>query len=106
LIAPRLFRSEVTAVVRKAVFQQRINPEQGHVILSQLLIYPVEFHEDIDLLKAAYELAVRFNRPELMIHSTWHWRNGLIANFGQQMRTSLTVFKRNFAGSAGLASWT
>jgi predicted nucleic acid-binding protein len=63
LTAPRLFRSEITAVVRKAVYQQRITSEQGRVMLSQLLIYPMEFHEDDDLLKEAYELAVHFNRP-------------------------------------------
>jgi predicted nucleic acid-binding protein len=32
-------------------------------MLARLLVYPVEFHEDNDLLKEAYELAVRFNRP-------------------------------------------
>src|SRR5258708_23556676 len=63
LPGPRLFRSEITAVFRKAVYQQRLNAEQGRVMLSRLLAYPVEFHEDDDLLKEAYELAVRFNRP-------------------------------------------
>ncbi len=63
LTAPRLFRSEITAVVRKAVYQQRMTPEQGRAMLSQLLAYPVELHEDTDLLKEAYDLAVRFNRP-------------------------------------------
>ena len=32
LIAPRLFRSEITAVVRKVVFQQRMTPEQGRAM--------------------------------------------------------------------------
>jgi predicted nucleic acid-binding protein len=50
-------------VVRKVVYQQRLTPEQGRSMLAQLLIYPVEFHEDDALLKEAYELAVRFNRP-------------------------------------------
>lgn len=63
LIAPRLFRSELTAVIRKVVYQQRLTAEQGRVLLSQLLRYPLEFHEDDELLKEAYELAVRFNRP-------------------------------------------
>lgn len=63
LTAPRLFRSEITAVIRKVVYQQRITPEQGRVMLAQLLMYPVGFHEDDILLKEAYELAVRFNRP-------------------------------------------
>lgn len=63
LTAPRLFRSEITAVVRKAVYQQRMTPEQGRTMLAQLLIYPVEFYEDNALFREAYELAVRFNRP-------------------------------------------
>jgi len=32
-------------------------------MLSQLLVYPVEYHEDDALLKTAFELAHRFNRP-------------------------------------------
>ena len=63
LAAPRLFRSEITAVVRKAVYQQRITYEQGRGMLARLLVYPVEFHEDDALLKSAYELAETFNRP-------------------------------------------
>ena len=63
LVASRLFRSEITAVVRKVVYQQRITPAQGRVMLVNLLAYPVEFHDDDDLLKEAYDLAVRFNRP-------------------------------------------
>lgn len=63
LVAPRLFRSEITAVVRKVVYQERMTPEQGRNMLAKLLIYPVEFYEDDELLKEAYELAVRFNRP-------------------------------------------
>jgi hypothetical protein len=63
LTAPRLFRSEITAVVHKAVYQQRLTPEQGRALLSQLLVYPVDFHEDTALFKEADDLAVGFNRP-------------------------------------------
>jgi predicted nucleic acid-binding protein len=63
LFAPRLFRSELVAVVRKAVFQSRITHEQGRQFLSLLLEYPITFFEDDDLLKDAYELAYRFNLP-------------------------------------------
>ena len=63
LVAPRLFRSEITAVIRKAVYQERITHEQGRKMLAQFLVYPVEFHEDNVLLKTAYELAETFNRP-------------------------------------------
>lgn len=63
LAAPRLFRSEITAVVCEAVYQLRIGHEPGRMILAQLLAYPVELYEDIDLLKEACELAVLLNRP-------------------------------------------
>lgn len=63
LVAPRLFRSEITAVMRKAVFQQRITHETGRKLLNQLLLYPVTFYEDIALLQEAYEIAQQFNRP-------------------------------------------
>lgn len=56
LTAPRLFRSEITAVIRKAVYQRRTTLTQGRALLTQLLMYTVEFHE-------AYEIAHRFNRP-------------------------------------------
>lgn len=59
LIAPRLFRSELTAVVRKAAYRQRLTVEQGRTLLTQLLRYPLEFYEDDDLLKEAYELSVQ-----------------------------------------------
>jgi predicted nucleic acid-binding protein len=63
LAAPRLFRSEITAVVRKVVYQQRITHDQGRAMLARLLLYPMDFHEDDALLKSAYELADEFNRP-------------------------------------------
>lgn len=63
LTAPRLFQSEITAVLRKVVYQERLTPGQGRLMLAQLLEYPIEFHEDKALLKEAYELAVRYNRP-------------------------------------------
>jgi predicted nucleic acid-binding protein len=63
LIAPRLFRAEVTAVMRKAVYQQRIAHEDGRRLLRQILAYPVTFFDDNALLENAYDLAKQFNRP-------------------------------------------
>ncbi len=63
LAAPRLFRSEITAVVRKVVYQQRITHEQGRGMLTRLLSYPVDFYEDDTLLQSAYELAEQYTRP-------------------------------------------
>jgi predicted nucleic acid-binding protein len=63
LITPRLFRSEITAVMRKAVYQERISYNEGRKMLNQLLAYPVKFYEDELLLQTAYELAEYFKRP-------------------------------------------
>lgn len=62
LVAPRLFRSEITAVLRKAVFQQRITYAAGRELLL-LLQAPIEFHDDDMLLRSAFEIATRFNLP-------------------------------------------
>lgn len=63
LIAPHLLKSEITAVMRKVVYQSRMTHEDGHLILTRLLRYSVTFYEDDDLLKKAYELAYQLNRP-------------------------------------------
>jgi predicted nucleic acid-binding protein len=63
LAAPRLFRSEIAAVLRKIVFQSRITHPQGRSLLAQPLADPVTFCEDDDLLMSAYNLAHQFNRP-------------------------------------------
>ena len=53
LAAPRLFRSELVAVIRKAVFQKRITADHGDLLLDETLAYPVAFHDDNVLLKRA-----------------------------------------------------
>lgn len=63
LIAPHLFKSEVTAVLRKVVYQNRITHRQGELTLQRLLNYPILFYEDDNLLKRAFELAQIYNRP-------------------------------------------
>lgn len=63
LAAPILFRYEVVAVTRKAVYQNRISLVRGLQIRDFLLTYPVELHFDEALLKRAYELASTHNRP-------------------------------------------
>lgn len=63
LIAPQLWRSEVTAVIRKAVFQERVSANEGQEILAGLLLYPIQFYEDNELLIEAYKISVRFNQP-------------------------------------------
>jgi predicted nucleic acid-binding protein len=63
LVAPHLFKSEITAVLRKAVYQERITHYQGDGFLNYILGYPVTFYEDVALLKHSYELAYQLNRP-------------------------------------------
>ena len=63
IIAPRLFRAELVAVIRKAVYQKRISHTQGKGFLLLLLESPVTFVDDDELLLSAYELAAQFNLP-------------------------------------------
>ncbi|HRF98989.1 MAG TPA: type II toxin-antitoxin system VapC family toxin [Aggregatilineales bacterium] len=63
LIAPILFKSEITAVLRKVVYQNRITHHQGELALQRLLNYPIQFYDDDSLLKRAFELAQIYNRP-------------------------------------------
>ncbi len=63
LAVPTLFRYEIVAVTRKAVFQTRISPEEGIQARDFMLQYPVQTHIDEMLLKRAYEMATRYNRP-------------------------------------------
>ena len=51
------------AVVRKAVYQSRVTPDEGLRIRDALLNHPLVLHFDDALLKRGYELATRYNRP-------------------------------------------
>jgi hypothetical protein len=50
------------AVLRKAVYQRRVTPEEGLRARDRLLSYPVTLHFDADLIKRGYELATLLNR--------------------------------------------
>ncbi len=63
LAAPTLFQYEVVAVIRKAVWQKRITPDEGLAAVEKVLNVPIQVHLDTALLKRAYEFAARFNRP-------------------------------------------
>lgn len=63
MVAPTLLRSEITAVLRKVVYQRRITHDEGRMLLMRLLQQPIEFVDDDRLLIAAYDLAARYNRP-------------------------------------------
>ncbi|HML23737.1 MAG TPA: type II toxin-antitoxin system VapC family toxin [Aggregatilinea sp.] len=63
LHAPTLLRYECIAVVRKAVYQGRISPEEGRHARNALLSYPITLHFDRVLLRRGYDLAEQYNRP-------------------------------------------
>lgn len=63
LSAPTLLHYECVAVVRKAVHQGRISPEEGLQARNALLSYPITLHFDRALLNRGYELATEYNRP-------------------------------------------
>lgn len=63
LAAPVLFRYECVAVIRKHVHRNSITVSEGIKKRDILLSQPVETMIDDNLLRRAYELAARFNRP-------------------------------------------
>ena len=63
LHAPMLFRYEVVAVVRRALYQGRIAHQDAITARDQLLTLPVQYHVDQPLLERAFEIATEHNRP-------------------------------------------
>jgi len=63
LAAPNLFKYELVSVSRKWVHRQITTPEQATMILNRLLNVRITLHFNEALLKRAYELATKFNRP-------------------------------------------
>jgi len=55
--APQLFHSEVTAVLRKAVYTKRITHEDGLTLIIRALSAPITYFEDDALLTDSYHLA-------------------------------------------------
>jgi predicted nucleic acid-binding protein len=106
LVAPRLFRSEITAVIRKAVYLERISHEQGRLMLSQLLVYPVEFHEDDALLKTAYELAHRLNRPRAYDAQYLALAMRLSCDFWTADERMFNAIKEKFPTIRWLGNWS
>ena len=105
LAAPRLFRSEITAVVRKVVYQKRITHEQGREMLARFLLYPVEFHEDDALMKAAYELSGEFNRPRAYDAQYMALAKRLSCEFWTADERMFNAVKDRFSGIKWLGNW-
>ncbi len=63
LAAPILFRYELVSVLRKSVARGVITPAEGSEKRDLLLSQAVTLMFDDDLLRRAYDLATRYNRP-------------------------------------------
>lgn len=61
--APSLFQYEIIAVLRKHVYQGNITLQESIKGRDILLSKPIQFLFDDDLLRRAYDLSTRFNRP-------------------------------------------
>jgi predicted nucleic acid-binding protein len=64
MIAPPIFRPEMTSVIRKAVHLRFISADDGTVALQKTLNWPILITQDSnDLQRQAYDLATTFKRP-------------------------------------------
>jgi len=64
MIAPPVFRPEVTSALRLAVYRRDVTPENGRRALNNALRWPVFLVEDSDgLQRRAYDIATAFARP-------------------------------------------
>lgn len=61
--APTLLKYELVAVSRKWVYRNIKTEEDTDIALTKLLNYPVELFVDENLLREAYQLATKYNRP-------------------------------------------
>lgn len=62
LMAPSLFPYEITAVIRKAIRQDRLSVARGQQALRQALAFGVRLYTFPGIHDRALELAVQFNR--------------------------------------------
>lgn len=62
LYAPFLFRYEIVASMRKAVYRKRISEERGLDLSKLLLKRNIKFYLDDSLLERAYQLASQLKR--------------------------------------------
>jgi len=65
LIAPALFKAEVTSVLREQVHRRGLLLEEAEQALDVALSWPIQIVEPTDeLQRKAFDLATRFNRPK------------------------------------------
>jgi len=106
LAAPRLFRSEIAAVLRRAAFQKRITHEKGRELLTLLLQTPIEFYEDDRLLLDAYEIAGRFNLPRSYDAQYLALAERLACDFWTVDRTLVNSLQTGFSGVHWLGNFS
>ncbi len=63
LAAPSLFRYEVVSVIRKSVARGILPASRALSVFMIVMDYPVIYSLDEGLLKSAYQIATRLNRP-------------------------------------------
>jgi len=64
LVAPPLFRSEVTSSIRLWVHRAALSPNEGRRRLERAFLWPVVIYPDgDDLQRSAFELATRHSHP-------------------------------------------
>lgn len=61
--APRLFRYEISAVLRKAVYTKRLTHEDALELLKSTFKAPVIFYDDDELMTSAFRFARDLNQP-------------------------------------------
>lgn len=63
LAAPTLQRYEFVAVMRRAIYSNRLDQESAQQRYNALKGFPIQFFIDEKLLDAAFDLATAFNLP-------------------------------------------
>jgi len=106
LHAPTLLRYECVAVVRKAVYQGRVMPNEGLRIRDALLNHPLLLHFDDGLLKRGYELATQYNRPTAYDAQYLALAERLACDFWTADERMYNAIKDKFPAIRWLGSWS
>lgn len=105
LHAPTLLRYESVAVVRKAVYQKRVTPDEGARIRDAMLSYPLTLHFDTALLKRGYELATEYNRPTAYDAQYLALAERLSCEFWTADERMFNAIKDRFSNIRWLGNW-
>lgn len=64
MVAPPLFRAEVTSVIRQWVYRDALSQEDAEAVLTTALVWPISIWEpDGALQETAFALATEYNQP-------------------------------------------